>query len=340
MSSIGPQIPSHLLGPSKSQRQSDSDSDSDEHEGPQLPPASSSTNIGPQIPSELLKKSGPSIPTRSDQDEEDDDDDYMPSLPPDLLAARTTSSSTSQSKSPAQPSSSSSHKKVIGPSFPPPRYQDDSDDEIGPAPLPAGYRIEDDAVTEFIEREQRRKVLAEEAAKPKTLQREEWMLVPPSSASLLGSLDPTKMRQARQFSKSSATPKPKDNSLWTETPAERQQRLADEVSGKRRRVENAEDEEVGMGRDEEMRKRRREEEVRRGVDEYTRKNRGPSLINQHSSSTSKSGPQTDETPGIWDHSRDMGLSGRLLDDSTRNKIIKDARGLGERFGSGRSGGFL
>lgn len=49
----------------------------------------------------------------------------------------------------------------------------------------------------------------------------------------------------------------------------------------------------------------------------------------------------DEEPsGIWDHSRDMALGGRLLDDKTRDKFIKEARGLGDRFGTGRSGGFL
>lgn len=49
---------------------------------------------------------------------------------------------------------------------------------------------------------------------------------------------------------------------------------------------------------------------------------------------------TDETPGIWDHSRDMGLGGRLMDDEKRSKMLKEAKGLGDRFGSGKSGGFL
>ena len=58
-----------------------------------------------------------------------------------------------------------------------------------------------------------------------------------------------------------------DNSLWTETPAERQQRLADEVSGKKRRVTDAPVDEDTTGAN----KRRKEEEERtkRGADEYT-----------------------------------------------------------------------
>jgi len=43
---------------------------------------------------------------------------------------------------------------------------------------------------------------------------------------------------------------------------------------------------------------------------------------------------------IWDHARDMSLGGRLMDDKQRQKLLRDAKGLGERFGSGRSGGFL
>jgi hypothetical protein len=36
----------------------------------------------------------------------------------------------------------------------------------------------------------------------------------------------------------------------------------------------------------------------------------------------------------------MALSGRLMDDKQRERIIKDSRGLGDRFGSGKSGSFL
>ena len=50
--------------------------------------------------------------------------------------------------------------------------------------------------------------------------------------------------------------------------------------------------------------------------------------------------ETDEPPAFWDHSRDMAVGGKLLDDKTRNKFIQEARGLGDRFGSGKSGGFL
>ena len=82
-------------------------------------------------------------------------------------------------------------------------------------------------------------------------------------------LDPTKLK-GRQFSRGTVAPvnSKNDMSLWTETPAERQQRLADEVSGKKRRVADAPVEDM----DEKARKKRRKEEeeaIRKGVDEHT-----------------------------------------------------------------------
>jgi Protein of unknown function (DUF3752) len=83
-------------------------------------------------------------------------------------------------------------------------------------------------------------------------------------------LDPTKLNKPRQFSRSTAPAKVVDNTLWTETPVERQQRLADEVMGKKRRVENADPEAQGDEADNDAHKRRRREaELQRQVDEYT-----------------------------------------------------------------------
>ena len=48
-----------------------------------------------------------------------------------------------------------------------------------------------------------------------------------------------------------------------------------------------------------------------------------------------------KTWGICDHARDMGLGRKLMDDDKRNKMLKEAKGLGDRFCSaGTSGGFL
>ena len=77
-----------------------------------------------------------------------------------------------------------------------------------------------------------------------------------------------------------------------------------------------------------------------------KKTRGPSLLKQHErvsaakEAEKKRQGDEDEPPAFWDHGRDMAVGGKLLDDKSRNKFISEARGLGDRFGSGKSGGFL
>jgi Protein of unknown function (DUF3752) len=275
MPTIGPDIPAHLLNRNRT--------DEEDHA------IDSNPAVGPQIPQALLNQT---------QDDEEEDDDYVPALPPDMVATRSVGPSTSK------PSTSKTVEVPVPPpihSSYHSRHSSDDEDDVGPKPLPPGMRHEEtDAVREFMEKEERRRKELEvrkcnlvcryltwnsryqEAGKPKALKRDEWMLVPPSSSDLLGStssypfsrhmsyritdLDPSRLTKARQFSRSSAPLKQADNSLWTETPAERQQRLADEVSGKKRRAVNAEPvEEAEDGK----KKRRMDESIRRGVDEYT-----------------------------------------------------------------------
>ncbi|KAL0574247.1 hypothetical protein V5O48_007718 [Marasmius crinis-equi] len=315
MSSIGPQLPPHL------QPSNDNDSDSEE-EGPNI--------AGPQFPPELLK------PAQQQPEEDDDDDDYTPALPPDLAASRGTDTGST---------SSNLNKKVLGPSFPSQRtYDEDSDDDVGPMPLPAGYAkpAEVDGVKQFLEQEEKRRKNIEEASKPQALKRDEWMLKPPTSSDLLGTLDPSKLTKARQFSRSTAPAKTSEgvSTLWTETPAERQQRLADEVMGKKRKAVNADDQLTQEEAMEMAKRRRRDEEIRQSVDNHTTKVRGAALVDSHSSSLKKSGGDEEKDKGIWDHERDMAVGGRLMDDSSRNKMIRDAKALGDRFSTGKSGGFL
>ena len=109
------------------------------------------------------------------------------------------------------------------------------------------------------------------------------MFLPPSSSDLLGStffnpsniatsylhsstdIDPTKLK-ARQFARSAAPAKNVDNSLWTEMPAERQQRIADEVSGKKRRAANDPEKEPDANA---IERTRTDEEIRRSIAKHT-----------------------------------------------------------------------
>lgn len=111
------------------------------------------TSIGPQIPAHLLRKRDED--KDEEEDEEEEEDAYMPDLPPDLKGSTAEIS---------------------------------DDDDIGPKPARTSQADEgdDDPVREFIERESRRQKAQEKEKEPKKLQREEWMLVPPSSSSLLG----------------------------------------------------------------------------------------------------------------------------------------------------------
>jgi hypothetical protein len=90
------------------------------------------------------------------------------------------------------------------------------------------------------------------------------MLAPPSSSDALRSLDPTRIK-ARQFSKATGREEvSKDTSIWTETPVERQARLAEELSGKRKRPNATSGED-----DEQAQKRRKmEADLRKNIDEH------------------------------------------------------------------------
>lgn len=91
------------------------------------------------------------------------------------------------------------------------------------------------------------------------------MLAPPSSSDLLRSIDPTKIK-SRQFSKATGRDEvSKDMSLWTETPAERQARLADELSGKRKRpTAGPTDEEEEINR----KRRKHDNDLKRQIAEH------------------------------------------------------------------------
>ncbi|KIK65841.1 hypothetical protein GYMLUDRAFT_38316 [Collybiopsis luxurians FD-317 M1] len=308
------------------------------------------SGIGPELPPHLRHLSQRASSEGLDQEESEDD--YTPSLPPDMIKTSSSTSQPSSSSSSARPPSEAYKPSAVpgpGPSNAT-IYDSDSDDDIGPKPLPSNAAAPTtvDPVAEFIAREERRKerIREEEEEKKKGPKREEWMLVPPSKDELLGKLDPSKLTKPRQFARTTPASSSNNNSsassLWTETPAERQQRLADEVMGKKRPATQVSPstEEKYL---ENKRRKMAEEDVRKGVEEHTRKVRGAALIDAHiekEKAKKAGGGEEEKDLGIWDHGRDMALSGRLMDDSQRNKMIRDARSLGDRFGSGSSGGFL
>ena len=140
MSAIGPELPPHLLTRSKGGSPSDGDDQ----------PAT----VGPQIP-----VAGPSLTQpaedETNQGDSDSDDDYAPALPPDLLASRSGLGLTTKVAFPQPYSKGQNHdrsKYGVDPD------EEDSDDDVGPMPLPDGISFEEEnGVREFMEREERRR---------------------------------------------------------------------------------------------------------------------------------------------------------------------------------------
>ncbi|BGP57032.1 hypothetical protein JCM8202_004530 [Rhodotorula sphaerocarpa] len=349
---IGPQLPPHLAqqreaagaaksdapaepvaaGPSRPPApEVDDDDDDDDDFGPALPPdlAAERQSSSKDAFSSAAAVAGPSRPVVSG-----------PQLPPHLAARR---------RSPSPPRRQAG--PVFGPSRPdagPQQYggfgadpDDDDGVDVGPLPLPAGYTYDavDDGAQQIREREERERKRQQDALEDKKPKREEWMLVPPKEMDLLSSMDSTKLK-SRGFATGKAAQSAASGSgsdgvnLWTETPAERQQRLKDEMLGKKRKAENAPaDEET----DDERRKRLRDLQLREEVDKHNKTKRSESLLDKHVKSGKKGdkGEADDRAPtAIWDRDRDMSIGGRLMDDSQRTSAVKNAKGLGGRFGGG------
>ncbi|WAQ90975.1 hypothetical protein PtA15_13A375 [Puccinia triticina] len=277
----------------------------------------------------------------------DSEDEFMPSLPPALSASKP--------------------KAPIGPTLPPgfvipddhtnrsveaaaaAAADDDDDDVAGPAPLPAhlaaAVGAQNEGVLALKEREERQKELDRIEQESKLLKREEWMLLPPKELDLQATIDPTKIK-ARGFKQttkphsSSTDRQTSAGSLWTETPAERSQRLADEAIGKRRRAEeNVHDE----GDDLEASKRKKRDKLmRQQVEEHNKSARNASLLDLHktasvnvSNSKTKTEKESErKQAAVWDHDAMMGVNSKLLSATQKADLIKDAKGLGGRFGGG------
>lgn len=91
-----------------------------------------------------------------------------------------------------------------------------------------------------------------------------------AKTSVTAAMDPTKLR-SRGFNSAADANRKKaaasDQSLWTETPAERAQRLADEASGKKRRIENAEDTSTPEEQDARRKKKKRDAAIAKDLEE-------------------------------------------------------------------------
>ncbi|KAI8053751.1 hypothetical protein BDF22DRAFT_681091 [Syncephalis plumigaleata] len=301
-----------------------------------------SRHIGPTLPPHLAKavaeesSSQDELKKEEENEEEDEEDEsYGPSLPPELQATRQTAP-----------------RKVIGPAMPGTTARpveessDDSDDDVGPMPLPA----EAVAVMASIEQQQRMAEI-EARASGRTVEsveagddtasskptRGEWMLVPPT---VQLSTDPLK-KPSTGFRQTEGRGyrgprEEQDNFLWTESPAEREKRITRAQKEKE------------LGRPVSARN------VTPTNEQYTRSaataSRGPSLLEQHLSNLKDNKKETkkkratvlnndsndhegDETNDRFDRERDMAV--QRVDVKRQRTMLQKGNLLNDRFSRGK-----
>lgn len=272
--------------------------------------------VGPELPPHLAKRK------RSEEAHNTDD----------VLSKRQRSSSPHSHDTKA--------RRVIGPAAPPAPLSErptmspepdadssDSDDDFGPSlpPLPG-------SVNQETERK-RQEALAEDEATREALkkpQREEWMLLPPKQDDWSARADPTKLKN-RKFNtgKGSKAPTQKgggENTLWTETPEQKRQRLEDEVMGVKKPAQLGPEDKTDKWKEEEAR------ETERRIREYNEKNRNTSLYNEHKKAVPKE-KEDDPSARAFDKEKDMGM-GIKIGHAQKRELLNKAKDFGSRFAKG------
>lgn len=370
MPSIGPQLPPHLQKrkrtpeshasrdspPSKVTRRANDDEialddgSSDDDFGPSTGPAA-----GPAMPASAAVKSaavsvtarprppiGPSMPQAPNNEDEialsdEEDGDAMgPTRPP-----------APASRSPAP-------KRIIGPAPPPNDLSErpttdpnpdsdsdsgsDSDSDYGPA-LPTAGSSRRTAPT-----------APPPSTKSTAPKRDDWMLAPAAASSRAVAPDPTKLR-ARKFASGRAAAASESHaggisSIWTETPEEKRQRLADAVLGRggegegsssSRRKDKKKDGGGGKGAvaaDEDR------------IRSYTEQTRGKSLYEEHQvrRKVAKEGgggggegaeveEEDDPSKRAFNWEKDM-KAGSTISHSQRRQLLTKSANFGGRFEKG------
>ena len=295
---IGPTLPPHLRP--KSEEEKAEKADISEVNSPQISPPSKPSVTGPQLPPHLLAAREAK---RKRKHESEDAGPYPPSPP---------------SKRPIIPETRST----------PPTNDSDSDTEVGPSLTAMMTPAESAEHTRKTAIERLSSVSPQPTSsmpsEPK-LQRDSWMLAPPTRADWLGTLDASKLK-GRTFnqSKSSNTAKSVDHTIWTETPLERAQRLENEALGRKTKPVREEVEEEGPSAEELERERR--------IKEYNAQTRGPSLMEKHAALKKDDGDVDDPSKRAFDYQKD--IAGGTMGFKERNAMIGRAKDLDSKYSRG------
>ncbi|KAI9278699.1 hypothetical protein BDA99DRAFT_531444 [Phascolomyces articulosus] len=345
---IGPDIPKHLLEKKKQQQQEQQsvieldEADADEEVVQDV--VRDNDSVGPSIPPELLAKrrqersqveEEPAAVAATEEGDEDPDA-FAPALPPDLLEARKQQKAEKSNNDTSSSSGSGRRRRApAGPALPS-RYDNDDDEYVVGPSLPTNYNPEQDAVrsaVQDIEERAKRSKEAMEAEKSgatseKKVERPEWMLLPPEVDFLRGA----DSSRSRGFSSSNLTEKEKDRSVWTDTPADKERRR----NLKRKQAE----EEAKAGPSLPPPKySRHEQELKQNISQHNMMERPKSLVELHREQGRKNRKKETEDVASrpFDREKDL-LNGpkKGMDKRQKQELLKSARELGGRFGSGSS----
>ena len=309
---IGPSLPPHLAG----KRKRSTSESSEDGPAPAPPTAPRSQSSNPAASHGPGKAAGPAL---------------SPSTTPTEQPRRVVGPAPSPALLDAHPPDGESFPVAKKPNV----DDESSDDDIGPAPPPANG-----VAPPHESWEQVRQPDVNEKSPKKTLQREDWMLAPPSGVDWAQRIDPTKLK-SRKFNTMKGAKAPphaagKGSSgvggLWTETPEEKRKRLQEEVMGTKSNAPAPQECQEGgrAGRvNPEV-----DHETERKVRDYNEAHRGSSsLLERHRSRKNAKEEEDDPSKRAFDREKD--IAGGAVSSLQRREVLNRAKDMGSRFEKAR-----
>ena len=324
---MGPSLPS-----TKNPDEVEVDSDSDDGYGP------SESILETASPAPARRVLGPAPPPSKNPDEfEVDDSSSDVGYGPPAQPSKPNASTAGRAPPPT--------KRVLGPAPPPmhlsempshlanaDRDSSDSDDDYGPSLPPAPGSAAEASMLDAQQAARETAAATSASTKP---QRDDWMVVPPSDSDWAGRVDPTKLKN-RKFASGKGAKAPAEKSgistIWTETPEQKRQRLADEVLGRAdpASASSSSRKPKGSGSKEDI-------ETARRIREYNERNRNRSLYEEKAAAQERGEKEKieedDPSKRGFDREKDMALGGRMGHGQKRELLAK-AKDFGSRFQKG------
>ncbi|XP_051560373.1 GPALPP motifs-containing protein 1-like isoform X1 [Myxocyprinus asiaticus] len=328
----------------KQTEEEDEEDDDDGFFGPALPPGYQKQDISPERPLVL----GPALPPGFRRKDESEDENGAKDNTRGFLGPALPSGYQKQKGSPER-------LPVVGPALPPGYKKQDEDEEgekddatgfSGPA-LPPGYEPElssseeeddnvigplpaigiaqDSVALDFERRAQKMKdKLTGVDTGPAVLTRESWMTELPPELQHVG-------LGARTFKKRSG-PENKDRTVWTDTPADREQKARERLEAK---------EKGESAKDDGPRLSRKELEMAEKVSKYNESKRGESLISMHTKIMKRKAEEDANKPvERRPFDRDTDLQVNRFDEAQKKVLLKKSQELNTRFSHSKDRMFL